>query len=153
MWCYQQIFQYVLPAVYNSYPCYMQCTNARTTNPSTISNADTNPQINTSYRVETPWKRKTTAPHATSTSACHSSLWRGFFPVTSIFYFFCIPEIRSYRTKILPLMVFRCSTWALTLQEQITEGCFTARTRGRYLGLRWINRKVEKMAQGAWVLG
>jgi hypothetical protein len=153
--------------MYNSYPCYKLRTDLcnsnhwsviTATNAATTYDADTNSQINTFYRLGTPWKRKITAPHAASTSICHGLSWRCYPQLPPHFIRFCIPMIRPYGTTIFSVILQHLvahitgKKW-LRGYMICVEGCFTTRTRGRYLGPRWLNRRVEKMAQWAWMIG
>ena len=46
-------------------------------------------------------------------------------------------KITIYRTIILPVVVYGCETWSLTLKEERSLRVFENRVLREYLGLRW----------------
>ena len=96
--------------------------------------------------------------HMSLRCLCHRLYWRGYAqsrwsvrPVTSTFYSFLHSgdQIKWSYNIASHFAASGCSHY----RGRMAEGCCTARTRGRCLGPRWLNRKVEKMAQWAWVIG
>ena len=45
-------------------------------------------------------------------------------------------KIKIYRTIILPVVLYGCETWSLTLREDVGRGCLRIGCWGEYLGLR-----------------
>ena len=56
-------------------------------------------------------------------------------------------KIKIYRTTILPLVLYGCETWSLTLREEHRLRVFENRVLGRIFGLKsdGVNRRVEKI--------
>jgi len=50
-------------------------------------------------------------------------------------------KIKIYRTIILPVVLYGCETWSLTLLEERRLRVFANRVRGEYLGLRWMRQQ------------
>ena len=66
----------------------------------------------------------------------------GFFRIYIVNYFVqnipAFQEIKSYtyKTIILPVVLYDCETWSLTLREEHRLRCSRIKYLGRYLGLR-----------------
>jgi hypothetical protein len=61
---------------------------------------------------------------------------------------FCLPvcypkktKIRVYRTVVLPVVLYGCETWSLTLREEQRLRVFENRVLRGYLGLRGTRRR------------
>jgi hypothetical protein len=57
---------------------------------------------------------------------------------------FCNLKIKIYRTLILPIVLYGCETWSLTLREKCRMRLFESRVLRRIFGLRDEIMGVEK---------
>jgi hypothetical protein len=55
-------------------------------------------------------------------------------------------KIKIYRTVILPVVLYGCETWSLTLREELTLRVFENRVLRRIFGPKREEDVVEKVA-------
>jgi hypothetical protein len=51
-------------------------------------------------------------------------------------------KIKIYKTTVLPVVLYGCETWSLTLREDIDWGCLRTGCKGEYLDLRGMKWQV-----------